>query len=197
MNSSHKDPVIRRLNQGMVLKLVVLTVVMFGFGYAMVPLYKRFCEITGLNVLTPIDANAARFAKNTQVDTSRTISVEFDANAHGPWAFRPERNSLQIHPGELTTMTYSITNNQDRTMQAQAIPSYAPIQATAYFRKLECFCFKQQTLGAHQTRQFPVVFVVDPKLPKDVKTITLSYTFFEVGNAQAVRPASESDRGRG
>ncbi|MGA2549335.1 MAG: cytochrome c oxidase assembly protein [Burkholderiaceae bacterium] len=180
---------VSRLNLGMLGKLVVITVLMFGFGYSMVPLYKKLCEVTGLNVLTPIDPDAAKFAKNTQVDASRVITVEFDANSQGPWGFRPKRNSLEIHPGELTTMTYSITNNQDRAMQAQAIPSYAPMQATAYFRKLECFCFKQQTLGAHQTREFPVVFVVDPKLPKDVKTITLSYTFFEVGAAQAVRPA--------
>jgi len=188
---------ISRLNLGMMGKLVIITCLMFGFGYSMVPLYKKLCEVTGLNVLTPVDSDAARFAKNTQVDTSRTITVEFDANARGPWGFKPKRNSLEIHPGELTTMTYSITNNQDREMQAQAIPSYAPMQAHAYFRKLECFCFKQQTLEAHQTREFPVVFVVDPKLPKDVKTITLSYTFFEVGAGQAVHPAEESDQPRG
>lgn len=181
-----------RLNLGMLGKLVVVTVLMFGFGYSMVPLYRKLCEVTGLNVLTAVDGDAARFAKNTQVDMSRTITVEFDANAHGPWGFKPKRNSLEIHPGELTTMTYSITNNEDRPMQAQAIPSYAPMQATAYFRKLECFCFKQQTLEARQTREFPVVFVVDPKLPRDVKTITLSYTFFEVGAAQAVRPEGDS-----
>jgi cytochrome c oxidase assembly protein subunit 11 len=181
-----------RLNLGMLGKLVVVTALMFGFGYSMVPLYRKLCEVTGLNVLTPIDPDAARFAKNTQVDTSRTITVEFDANARGPWGFKPKRNSLEIHPGELSTMTYSITNNQDREMQAQAIPSYAPMQATAYFRKLECFCFKQQTLEAHQTREFPVVFVVDPKLPKDVKTITLSYTFFEVGAGQAIRPDGDT-----
>jgi cytochrome c oxidase assembly protein subunit 11 len=177
-----------RLNLGMMGKLLFITALMFGFGYSMVPLYKKLCEVTGLNVLTPIDPDAARFAKNTQVDVSRTITVEFDANSRGPWGFKPRRNSLEIHPGELSTMTYSITNNQDREMQAQAIPSYAPMQATPYFRKLECFCFKQQTLGARETREFPVVFVVDPKLPKDVKTITLSYTFFEVGAGQAVHP---------
>jgi cytochrome c oxidase assembly protein subunit 11 len=178
----------RRLNAGMLLRLVIVTAMMFAFGYAMVPLYKKLCEVTGLNILTPLDPDASRFAQNTQVDMTRTISVEFDANAQGPWGFKPKRNSLEIHPGELTTMTYSVTNRQDHSMQAQAIPSYAPLQATPYFRKLECFCFKQQTLAAHETREFPVVFVVDPKLPRDVKTITLSYTFFEVGNAATVRP---------
>lgn len=192
MQSHERDEVSeRRMNRGMLLRLVVITGMMFAFGYAMVPLYKKLCEVTGLNVLTPIDTDAARFAQNTQVDTSRVITVEFDANSQGPWGFRPKRNSLEIHPGELTTMTYAVTNRQDRTMQAQAIPSYAPTQATPYFRKLECFCFKQQTLAAHQTREFPVVFVVDPKLPKDVKTITLSYTFFEVGNAATVRPEGD------
>ena len=185
----------RRLNAGMLLRLLVITAMMFAFGYAMVPLYKKLCEVTGLNVLTPVDQDAARFAQNTQVDNSRIVTIEFDANARGPWVFKPRHNSLEIHPGELTTMTYSITNGQDHAMQAQAIPSYAPNQAMPYVRKLECFGFKQQTLAAHETREFPVVFVVDPKLPGDVKTITLSYTFFEVGNAATVRPQG-SDAGK-
>jgi cytochrome c oxidase assembly protein subunit 11 len=188
-HSQERTRLERRLNVGMLTRLIVVTAMMFAFGYAMVPLYKKLCEVTGLNVLTPIDAGAAKFARNTQIDESRTITVEFDANSQGPWGFKPKHNTLEIHPGELTTMDYEVTNNQGRTMQAQAIPSYAPMQASPYFHKLECFCFSQQTLTAHQTRQFPVVFVIDPKLPRDVKTITLSYTFFEVGQAADVRPA--------
>ena len=178
----------RRLNAAMLGKLTVVAVMMFGFGYALVPLYKKICEVTGINVLTQVDPDAKQFAANTQVDTSRKITVEFDANARGPWRFAPMQSSLQVHPGELTTIVYEIANQQDRRMMAQAIPSYAPAQAAQYFRKLECFCFAQQALDAREVRQFPVVFVIDPKLPRDVHTITLSYTFFEVGGAEAALP---------
>jgi cytochrome c oxidase assembly protein subunit 11 len=176
----------QRLNRGMLSKLLVVTVMMFAFGYGMVPLYRKICEVTGLNVITPIDQEAATLAANSQVDQSRWVTVEFDANAHGPWGFRPKVRSMSVHPGELTSITYEVTNNENRVMQAQAIPSYAPIQATSHFHKLECFCFKQQTLAAGESKEYPVVFVLDNKLPQDVKTITLSYTFFEVGQSAAV-----------
>ena len=171
----------RRLNARMLGKLVVVTAVMFGFGYALVPMYRKICEITGINDLTQSDGGAAAFAKSTQVDLSRTITVEFDGNARGPWRFMPTTHALKVHPGELTTVMYEIANQQNRAMQAQAIPSYVPAVAMQYFRKVECFCFKQQALAPNEARQFPVVFVIDPKIPKTVETITLSYTFFEVG----------------
>ena len=180
----------RRLNVAMLGKLVVVTALMFGFGYALVPLYKKICEITGVNDLTQADAGAAAFAKNTQVDASRTITVEFDGNARGPWRFKPVTASLKVHPGELATVVYEIANQQGRAMQAQAIPSYAPAVAMQYFRKVECFCFKQQSLAPNEAREFPVVFVIDPKLPKNVDTITLSYTFFEVGGPPAAAVTS-------
>lgn len=182
----------RQLNAATLGKLLVISVMMFGFGYALVPLYKKICEVTGINFLTPVDIDAKQFAKNTQVDTSRLITIEFDANARGPWRFQPVKSSMQVHPGELATMTYEIANQQKRSMQAQAIPSYAPMQSGPYFRKLECFCFTQQTLAPNEMRQFPVVFVIDPKLPKDVNTITLSYTFFEVGGQAAVAPIEKA-----
>jgi cytochrome c oxidase assembly protein subunit 11 len=137
----------------------------------------------------------AREAKNTQVDTTRTISIELDANARGPLSFKPERNSIDVHPGEVMTVMYQVSNGQPRAVQAQAIPSYAPKQATEYFKKIECFCFTQQTLAANETKLLPVVFVVDPKLPKDVKTITLSYTFFELNTPAA--PAKNNTAGQG
>jgi cytochrome c oxidase assembly protein subunit 11 len=170
-------------------KLVVVALLMFGFGFALVPMYRAICAITGINNLVQRDVGA-REAKNTQVDTSRKISIEFDANARGPLQFKPEQNTLDVHPGEVMTVMYEVTNQQGRTVQAQAIPSYAPMQATEYFKKIECFCFTQQTLKPNETRRMPVVFVVDPKLPKDVKTITLSYTFFEL-----TAPASVSRSG--
>ncbi|RZT38735.1 cytochrome c oxidase assembly protein [Cupriavidus agavae] len=179
----------KRFNRGMLMRLLVLVTLMFGFGYALVPLYKAICDITGLNVVTTRDLHGAGSLKNTQVDKTRTITVEFDSNARGPFAFRPVRHSMEVHPGELTTIVYEVANGQARDISAQAIPSYAPKQATEYFRKVECFCFKQQTLKANEAREMPVVFVIDPKLPKDVKNITLSYTFFEVGTPVAQAPA--------
>ncbi|MEI7444973.1 MAG: cytochrome c oxidase assembly protein [Burkholderiales bacterium] len=176
------DAPVRRFNLQTLAKLATLAVLMFGFGFAMVPLYKKICEITGINLLTKVDPTAAEFAKNTQVDATRTVTVEFDANHHGPWRFKPEKVSVDVHPGELVTVEYELVNTQPREMVGQAIPSYAPRVSAEYFRKLECFCFKQQALEANATRRFPVVFVVDPKLPPDVRTITLSYTFFEIGS---------------
>ena len=182
-------PVSRRLpllgdNHRMMGKLLVVAVLMFGFGYALVPVYRAICEALGINVLSlaeqrRVDAAADR-GSNTQVDRSRTITVEFDANARGPWDFKPAVRSLQVHPGELATVMYEFRNKQDRTMAAQAIPSYAPMQASAHFNKLECFCFNEYILAPGERKQWPVVFVIDPKLPRDVTTITLSYTFFEV-----------------
>ena len=172
-------------NRTIMRKLVVVAVLMFGFGWALVPLYRKICEITGINIVTMRDADAERAARNTQVDRSRMVTVEFDANVQGEWRFRPHVNHVQVHPGELVQVTYDLVNTQGRAMAGQAIPSYAPMQSAAHFQKLECFCFKQQTLEAGETRQFPVVFFIDPALPQDVKTITLSYTFFEVAGAVA------------
>lgn len=171
-----------RLNRQMLGKLVVVAAVMFGFGYALVPVYKQMCKLLGINELTQRDDTVN---VNTQVDLTRTITVELDANSHGPWRFRPTERSVKVHPGELKTITYEVVNTQPRTVQAQAVPSFAPQSATPHFKKIECFCFKQQTLKANEARQMPVVFYIDPALPRDVSTITLSYTFFEVNGAQA------------
>jgi cytochrome c oxidase assembly protein subunit 11 len=173
------DSETRGLNRQLLGKLLVIAVMMFGFGYALVPVYKQICEALGINVLTQKDGTVA-LDQNTQVDLSRTVTVEFDGNAQGPWRFRPVVASMKVHPGELQTVLYEVVNTQPRTVQAQAIPSYAPQSAMPHFKKVECFCFKQQTLKANEARQMPVVFYVDTALPRDVKTITLSYTFFEI-----------------
>ncbi len=173
-------------NLRMVGKLLVVVALMFGFGYALVPMYRAICAALGINVLalsdqkTGLTGNSVS-VRNTQVDTSRTILVEFDANARGVWDFKPAQRSLQVHPGEIATVMYEFRNLQTRVVAAQAIPSYAPHQASSHFNKLECFCFNEYVLQPGESKQWPVVFVIDPKLPKDVKTITLSYTFFEVG----------------
>jgi cytochrome c oxidase assembly protein subunit 11 len=181
-------------NFKMVGKLGVIVLGMFCFGYALVPIYRAICEVTGINVLALgdrlIPGATPKLPANTQVDLTRTITVEFDANTRGPWHFKPATNTLQVHPGELMTVMYEFQNVQNRTMSAQAIPSYAPAQAGPYFNKLECFCFNQYTLAPGEKKQWPVAFVIDPKLSKDVNTITLSYTFFEVGGrTPAVPPA--------
>ena len=181
-------------NVQMLGKLAVITAGMFGFGYALVPLYKVICEATGINVLAlserEVPGLKSTLPKNAQVDVSRTITVEFDANARGPWDFKPATRSMEVHPGQLMTVMYEFQNIQNRTMSAQAIPSYAPQQAMSHFNKLECFCFNEYTLAPGEKKQWPVAFVIDPKLPKDVKTITLSYTFFEVGGKIPAAPVA-------
>jgi cytochrome c oxidase assembly protein subunit 11 len=165
-------------NRRLRLRLVVVALAMFGFGYALVPFYDAICRALGVNEF--VKADAAPVA-NSQVDKSRTVTVELDANARNlPWKFRPLVRHVSVHPGALTTVEYEIANVRSEPVTAQAVPSYGPKHAGEYFRKFECFCFTQQTLAAGETRRYPVVFVVDPKLPKDVHTITLSYTFFEV-----------------
>ncbi len=165
----------------MLKKLLIIAVMMFGFGYALIPIYKQICELTGINILTSKDSDIEQVA-NSQVDMTREITVELDANTQGPWRFRPTVSSIKVHPGEMAQVMYEVVNKQSYKMDAQAIPSYAPQQAAAFFKKMDCFCFKQQTLGPNEARQMPVTFFIDPALPKDVKTITLSYTFFEVGS---------------
>jgi len=185
---------LQRANFQMVGKLAVVASLMFAFGYALVPLYKAICEMTGLNVLAlseqVLSGVKPALPENSQVDYGRTITVEFDANARGPWDFKPASRFLQVHPGELATVMYEFQNVQNRRMSAQAIPSYAPQQAASHFNKLECFCFKQYTLEAGEKKSWPVAFVIDPKLSKDVKTITLSYTFFEVGGGTPAAPVA-------
>jgi len=169
-------------NRQMLRKLLVIAVLMFGFGFALVPFYDKICEIAGVrNVFKPDQALAA----NTQVDSSRLVTIEFDANTQRlAWTFKPLESHLAVHPGEVTQVVYEIHNTLDRPVTGQAVPSYGPQNAAQHFRKLECFCFQQQTFAAGETRRMPVVFVVDPALPADINTITLSYTFFEVAGTR-------------
>jgi len=168
-------------NRRLMKKLLVVAAIMFGFGFALVPFYEKICEVTGIrNVFQP-DAVAA----NTQIDATRLVSVEFDANTQRlPWTFKPLQSSVTVHPGEVMQVVYEVRNTLDRPVTGQAVPSYGPQQAALYFRKMECFCFQQQTLGPGEVRKMPVVFVIDPKLPPELNTVTLSYTFFEVNGTR-------------
>ena len=163
-------------------RLVVVALLMFGFGFALVPMYEKICEVAGIrNVFLPDEVSV----KNTQVDYSRKISMEFDANVQRlDWTFKPVEAYRDIHPGEVAQVVYEIRNTLDRPVTGQAVPSYGPSEAAQYFKKIECFCFQQQTLGPGEVRRMPVVFVIDPALPKSVNTITLSYTFFEVAGTR-------------
>jgi cytochrome c oxidase assembly protein subunit 11 len=164
-------------NRQMLVKLLVVAVVMFGFGYAMVPFYRAICDALGLNSVLKSDA-----VVTSQVDATRFLTVEFDTNLRNdlPWTFMPVEKSVRIHPGELTMVTFEIRNNSNRPVTGQAIPSYGPQLAGRHFKKLECFCFTQQTLAPGEVKRMPVTFVIDTDLPRDVTTVTLSYTFFEV-----------------
>lgn len=156
-------------------KLVVVTLGMFGFGFALVPFYYKICEVTGIN-----SGAEQALARNTQVDTSRWVTLEFDANTNEalPWRFRPEVRSMKVHPGQLVQIEYEVTNTSDQRIVGQAVPSYGPARAAGFFKKIECFCFTPQTLAAGESRRMPVLFVLDPAMDSDVHTVTLSYTFF-------------------
>lgn len=166
----------------LVTKLALFAVLMFGFGYALIPFYKVFCDLSGLNLV-----NLTGVPQNTQVDAGRLVSIEFDTNVHDlPWQFRPVLSHISVHPGEISQVEFEVINTRNVAVTGQAIPSYGPRQAGEFFKKLSCFCFEKQTLAAGETRRMPVVFVVDANLPRDITTITLSYTFFEVeGNQRA------------
>ena len=188
------NTLLRGDNRRMMGKLAVVAVLMFGFGYALVPVYRAICNALGINVLSVSERGgplARQAPANTQIDRSRTVTIEFDANARGPWDFKPALRSLQVHPGEVATVMYEFRNKQNRTMAAQAIASFAPMNSAAHFNKLECFCFNEYTLAPGESKQWPVVFYVDSKLPKDVTTITLSYTFFEVGGKVPPAPSAK------
>jgi len=161
----------------MLKKLLIFTLIMFAFGYALVPFYEKFCEVTGINNLLKPDV----LSKDSWVDEGRWLAVEFDANTRGlPWSFKSLQNSARIHPGESIEVMYEITNNSDREIAGQAIPSYSPRYLEKYLKKIECFCFTKQVLKPNETRQMPVQFVIEPDLPADINTVTISYTFFEL-----------------
>lgn len=166
--------------------MALVAVAMFGFGYLLVPLYDVFCEITGLNGKTG-RVTAAEVAASYQPDLNRTVTVQFVANNNigMPWDFKPVTSSMQVHPGQMYGTTFVASNQTGRDMVGQAVPSVAPTKASRYFNKTECFCFDQQPLAAGETKDMPVRFIVDPRLPKGVKTLTLAYTLFDVSRQTA------------
>lgn len=163
------------------IKLMIAATGMFGFGFAMVPFYKAICEATGVNQL---DTGRGEVV-NTQTDMTRVLRMEFTAstNQNMPWQFEPVDKSVKVHPGELKQVMFVVKNKTNHAITGRAIPSYGPQLAGRYFKKLECFCFTNQTLAPGEERQMPVVFVIDPAIPAEINTVTLSYTFFDISKA--------------
>jgi len=166
-------------NQRLALRLGLVALFFVGFGFAMVPMYDVFCELTGLNGKT--NATPMVADQNTQIDLTRTVKVEFLSQTMPGVGlqFKPEQFDIRVHPGEITRINYTVKNTSKKVFVGQAVPSITPAQATRYFEKLECFCFTQQTFQPGETRTMPVVFVVNPKMDRDLGTVTLSYAFFE------------------
>lgn len=163
----------------LVKKLCFAVACMFAFGFALVPLYDVFCDLTGLNGKT---SKTAYSPVEVNVDTSRTITVQFLAanNDNMNWIFKAHKKMIKVHPGQAITTSFYAENPASHNMYAQAIPSISPSRAAEYFHKTECFCFNQQRLQSGESIDMPLNFIVDQDLPKDIKTITLSYTLFDV-----------------
>ncbi|VAW72777.1 Cytochrome oxidase biogenesis protein Cox11-CtaG, copper delivery to Cox1 [hydrothermal vent metagenome] len=174
VQSENRPP---QTNNRIIGKLLFLVVMMFGFGFALVPLYDVFCDITGLNGKTGDQVN---FTTAPIVDKNRLVKVTFLASLNDsmPWTFKPQQTVVEVHPGVPTTITYIAKNNSPHAITGQAVPSVAPGLAAAYFQKTECFCFTQQELKPGEEKIMPVTFIVDSKLPSQMTDITLSYTFF-------------------
>jgi cytochrome c oxidase assembly protein subunit 11 len=174
MNAPAADSLQLR-NRQMMGKLLVIVVAMLAFCAAMVPLYRQICEAIGIT-----QTRAVASATNTQVDTSRDLKIELLASSAGlPWRFEALDREVTMHPGEYRTVMYRVVNTLGRPVTAHAVMNTAPTVANRYVEKLECFCFSTQTIAAGETREMPVVFRIRPDAPRELQTISLSYTFFE------------------
>lgn len=173
-------------------KLALVAVLMFGFGYALVPLYNVFCEVAGINGKTG-EINTAQ-ATQIEVDRERLVTVQFvtSVNSELPWKFKPVKRKLSVHPGEINEALFLVENLTNDAIIGQAVPSVAPQKASLYFNKTECFCFTQQRLGPDEEKEMPVRFVVDPNLPDDINVLTLSYTFFKSPESVAMMSGNEA-----
>jgi cytochrome c oxidase assembly protein subunit 11 len=170
-------------NRRLMWLLVWVAVLFTGFGFALVPLYDVICRVTGLNGRTSTTAAAA--PRNTQVDATRWVRVEFLSHSMPGVSieFAPAVFTMNVHPGALAQVSYVATNTSNRVFTGRAIPSVTPAVAAPHFKKIECFCFREQTFQPGETRVMPVVFTVDPEMARELSTVTLSYAFFEAPKA--------------
>lgn len=196
MDALANSPPPGRGNRKLVGKLLVLVALAFAFGFALVPLYDVLCQATGLNGKTKNGrvgvggiVNSAT-APPSRIDLNRIVTVEFTGTVMPglPWEMRPLTTSLDLHPGELHQARFLVHNNSDRAIVGQAVPSVSPGQAAQHFEKLDCFCFSQQTLAPGETKELPLTFIVKPEIDKDIRTVTLSYAFFNVAAGQNPAP---------
>lgn len=177
----------KKSNRKVILIAGTVAVIMFGFCFAMVPLYSMICKATGISTSIPdyqlnsLTASANN-AEKPIVDLSREVTIQFVAINHKgmPWDFYPRMKSVTIHPGENAKVSFYAKNATDKIMTVQAIPSMTPGESTGHFHKIECFCFKQQTLKGRESKDMPLIFYIDKDLPKNIRVITLAYTLFDI-----------------
>jgi cytochrome c oxidase assembly protein subunit 11 len=180
----------RPSHRKVVVRLLLLVAAAFAFGFALVPLYNVLCQVTGLNGRTKDGLGAGGIVASkapSRIDTSRVVTVEFTGTVMPglPWEMRPLTHTLDLHPGELHQVSYLVRNVSDKTIVGQAVPSVTPGQAAQHFDKLDCFCFRQQTLAPGEAREMPLTFVVKPEIDKAIRTVTLSYAFFNAPGQSA------------
>ena len=177
------DENIRQANRKLVKRLLLVVAAAGVFGFAMVPLYDALCKITGLNGKTGGAASAQK-VQARKIDTSRSVTVELGGNTMQglSWEFAPNQNTFRVHPGEIVRTAFHVKNPTNQVLKGQAVPSVSPGWTAQYFNKIECFCFKQQTLNPGESKEMPLTFFVSPELPEGVKEIALSYAFFPIGN---------------
>ncbi len=176
---SHRDDKVENNTRRTLIRSTLIAMGMFGFGFALVPLYDVFCRVTGLNGKT---SDTPYENKRAQIDTSRTITVQFVSTQNGGinWEFKPSVSAINVHPGEVGVLNFLIKNPTNQRAVTQSIPSISPFQATNYLHKVECFCFTTQVLEAREEKLMPLRIIVDQDLPEYIKTLTLSYTLFDV-----------------
>ncbi|MGL6262311.1 cytochrome c oxidase assembly protein [Vibrio sp. WXL103] len=175
-------------NRKLVAKLAVAVVAMFGFGFALVPLYDVMCDVLGINGKT--NSASVEAPAGMQVDISRTVKVEFlsHISPNMPWGFTPKVTSMEVHPGEVIQTSYLAENRSDVDMVGQAVPSVSPGLGASYFNKMECFCFNQQPLAARESTDMGLIFYIEPDIPDSIHTLTLSYTLYDISNRVSKDP---------
>ncbi|GGC67096.1 cytochrome c oxidase assembly protein [Marinobacter halophilus] len=190
-NETTKNQPARRSNTRVIGWCLSGVVGMFAFGFALVPLYEVFCEITGINGKT---GGRYEAGVTQQVDDNRTVRVQFLAS-NGPgmtWEFRPVVRSVDVHPGEVISVNFYAANGTDQAMVGQAVPSLSPSEGTQFFHKTECFCFNQQPLEAGESVEMPLIFIVDRDLPEHITKLTLSYTLYDQGKQAEVSRSAQT-----
>lgn len=199
MNELNQDPqqeTGKRSTKRTVATLALVTILMFGFAFAMVPLYRLVCSVTGINSIATNSGRtlAENIVTTTDTVSERNITVQFDATINGnvAWEFRPSVRSIVVKPGEKTTISYYVKNHSDEAVVTQSIPGVTPWQATKHLKKIECFCFDTQTLQAGEAKDMGLQFVIDPELPDDISTITLSYTIMDTNRSESLTPNTDN-----